>query len=270
VGKILSNQETWTLYRAFKGPDVEQTKKFENILEMPRTLATIQAIIAQQPSAHKAKLPQTPIEQIPKMLDRLIERISNGYVQAWLAQDGALLNAFALPTNVLEQIEHFRPMIAQWTQELLDGEWPISIDHVDFNLSNAVMQKKGQMLIFDWEEAVMSCPFFSIERLLHDADDFEDDPSRIPRSEGQLLLTPNQMAVRNAYIDAIPWHTREKRQRAFDLAMCLAPIKTAYELEAFNEALGRKNGLPEATAHYFSHALLRWKAMTVPQVGSIL
>ena len=214
--KVLPNQQTWTLYRAFKGPDVEQTKKFENILEMTWTLAAIQTIVAQQSPAEKAVLPQTPVEQIPKMLDHMIERIANGYLDAWLANDSELLNAFALPGNVLEEIRSFRPQVAEWTQEYLDGKWPISIDHVDFNISNAVVQENGEMLIFDREEAVMSSPFFSIDRLLDDADAFEDDPASILHTEGHLRLTPNQMAIRNAYINAIPWHTRPQRERAFD------------------------------------------------------
>ncbi len=191
----------------------------------------------------------------------MIQRISSKYLDAWLADHAALLNEFALPANVLEWLEYFRPKVAQWTEELIDGDWPISIDHLDFNISNAVVQDTGQVLIFDWEEAVMSSPFFSISRLLYDADDFEDDPESIVRAEGQLLLTANQMAIRNAYIDAIPWHTRSKRTRAFDLAMCLAPIKTAYECEPFNDALGRENGLPVHAARCFGQALRFWNAM---------
>jgi hypothetical protein len=182
-------------------------------------------------------------------------------LEAWLADDALLLNEYSLPSHVLEQIESFCPQVAEWTAELIDGDWPIAIDHVDFNISNAAVQENGRMIIFDWEEAVMSLPFFSIARLLDDADIFEDEPESLTRIEGRLLLTPNQMAIRNAYIEAIPWYTPLKRARAFDIAMCLAPIKTAYECEPFNLALGRVNGLPQLAAHCFGHALHFWHAM---------
>jgi hypothetical protein len=107
----------------------------------------------------------------------------------------------------------------------------------------------------------MSSPFFSIDRLLSDADTFKDDPASIRQTEGQLRLTPNQMAIRNAYINAISWNTRPQRERAFDLAMCLAPVKSAYEGEPFNAALGREKGFPEYAAHYFGRALHFWRAM---------
>jgi hypothetical protein len=195
------------------------------------------------------------------MLDAMVQRIADAYLDAWLADDAMLLNAYGLPANVLEEIESFRPKVAEWTQEFLDGDWPMSIDHVDFNVSNAAVQDEGEIVIFDWEEAVISSPFFSIDRLLYDADDFEEDSESIPQTEGQLLLTPNQMAIRNAYIDAIPWHTRSQRERAFDVAMCLAPVKTAYECEPFNQALGRDHGLPELAARCFGRALHFWRAM---------
>jgi hypothetical protein len=229
---------------------------------MARTLATVQAIIAEQPMAAKAKLPETRIQDIPVMLDYMIVRIANNYIGSWLANDAKLMNKHALPINVIEQIDNFRPTVTQWTQEIIDGEWPVTIDHVDFNISNAAVQDNGKVLIYDWEEAVLGSPFFSIERLLDDADSFEDHPEGIPQDQGPFRLTANQMAIRNAYIDAIPWHTRSQRGRAFDLAMCLAPIKAVYEhVPKFKEAWGLEEGHPGYAAHCIGRALHRWKAL---------
>ncbi|MEM7126939.1 MAG: GNAT family N-acetyltransferase [Chloroflexota bacterium] len=264
--------ETWTLHRSFSAPDVEASGEFENILGMARTLAQLQAKVAKLPEAETATLNPAPfgndrnidpttIAQIPDMLNHMIQRIEETYLDAWHADDGWWLNEFDLPSNVLEQIIHFRPQVIRWAEELLSGEWPLSIDHLDYNIGNAAVQENGRILIFDWEETAISCPFFSIERLLHDADDFEDDPKIVPRMEGALRLTTNQMAVRNAYLDALPWKSRAERERAFDVAMCLAPIKTAYECEPFNEALGRQDGLPPHAARCFASALHYWQAM---------
>ncbi len=259
--KRFDNGETWTLHRTFVGPDVETTGNVENVLEMARTLACLQARVADLSTTETAKLVHTPIARIPEMLDHMVQRIDTTYLDAWHANDERWLKEFNLPTNVLEQIEHFRPRILKWTEELMAGDWPLSLDHLDFNISNAAVLANGQILIFDWEEATMSCPFFSIDRLLQDADDFEDDAENVPRTEGALRLSSNQMAVRNAYLDTLPWKSRAERERAFELAMCLAPIKTAYECEPFNDALGRKNGLPPHAAHCFGNALHYWQSM---------
>ncbi|MEZ4615071.1 MAG: hypothetical protein R2867_06085 [Caldilineaceae bacterium] len=56
-------------------------------------------------------------------------------------------------------------------------------------------------------------PFFSLFRLLEAADDFVTVPEELVRTEGPLLLTPNQMAVRNAYLAQLPWQNRTTRAR---------------------------------------------------------
>lgn len=254
-------QETWALYQAIRGPEVRDVGQFEHILDMARTLATIQVTVAELPEAEIAPLSYTPIEQIPQMLDHVIKLVAERYLDAWCQDESALLYEFDLTEDILEWLDYFRPKVVDWTEELIAGEWPLSIDHVDFHSSNAIAEENGNLRIIDWEEAILSCPFFSIYRLLFDADDFVEDPTNIPQTEGRLLLTPNQMAVRNAYLDALPWQTRGKRERAFDVAMCLAPIKMAYEGEPFNEAVGRTNGSPTHAARCISHALHFWQAM---------
>lgn len=259
--RTLPHGETWTLHRAFRGIDVEQTGKFENVLAMARTLAEIQVTVAKLPRSAKAALPYTSVKKIPEMFDYMVKRIEEQYLAAWLANDAKMLHEYALPYDVVEQIKAFRLPVAAWTREFIDGNWPVTLDHLDFNISNAAVQENGKVIIFDWEEAILSAPFLSISRLLDDADRFEADPANSPRTEGQLQLTPNQMAIRHAYIDALPWQRPEARARAFDLAICLAPVKTAYECELFNEALRRENGLPQLAAHCFANALRFWQAM---------
>ena len=259
--QTLPQDETWTLHRAFQGQAVYRTGNFTHILGMARTLAQIQVQIAALSAAEKALLPHVAIDQIPDMLDHMIDVIDERYLGAWLADDEALLREFDLPSNILEWLDYFHPKVEKWTNELSAGDWPVAIDHVDLNTSNAAVDEHGHLLIFDWEEAVMSCPFFAIDRLLHDADDFEDDPARRQPMVGSLLLTPNQAAVRDAYLDVLPWHSRKERERAFDLAICLASIKTAYEGEVFNEAIGRENGSPTHAARCFGKAMHYWQAL---------
>ena len=67
--------------------------------------------------------------------------------------------------------------------------------------------------------------------------------------------------MRDAYLDALPWGDRPARERAFELAMALAPIKTAYEAMEYARALGYRQGTPFATAWALGRALPRWAAL---------
>ena len=54
----------------------------------------------------------------------------------------------------------------------------------------------------------------------------------------------------------LPWRTREERERAFDLALLLSPIRYAYSDKLFAEALGWNAAEPVAT--WVALALERW------------
>jgi len=99
--------------------------------------------------------------------------------------------------------------------------WPDSIDHVDLHRDNSVVNANGSVMIFDWEESVLGCPFFSIDRLLWDAEEFG--------IENEVLQT---------YLETIPWQTIKERRRAFDLARCLSPVQREIERATFRSARG--------------------------------
>lgn len=253
--------QTWTLYGKFNGLEVAKTGQTDRIIEMASVLARIQIEFANLPQTALATLPVTQVNEIPLMLEQLRSVIEDRYLAAWQADDEALLKQFDLSANILEWLDYFQPRVERWVHELVAGHWPLSIDHVDLNTSNAAILEDGRLFLLDWEEAQVGCPFFSIDRLLHDADDFEVSSPQQRPTQGRLPLTPNQMCIRDAYIDSIPWQARVDRERAFDLAMCLAPIKMAYEGELFNAAIGRANGSPEHAARCLAHALHRWQSM---------
>ncbi len=83
------------------------------------------------------------------------------------------------PPALVDELEKNRPRLIEWASEL-DHLVPHSIDLVDLHLSNAMCASDGRLVILDWEEAVISCPVFSLERLLVDAAEagVEDDVSR--------------------------------------------------------------------------------------------
>lgn len=262
ASQLLPGGESWTLHRDHQGIEVADSNDFGNLLRMVRDLAAMQLTLATRAQRELTNLPHIRVQEIPAMLAPLIQRIETDYLAAWMADDGALLDEFELPTNVLDQLEYYRPHVERWAAELAAGDWPLSVDHVDFHTGNALIEKQSNaLLIFDWEEAGVSLPFFSLDRLLYDADDFEEDPQAVPQTEGPLRLSPNGMAVCNAYIDALPWHSRAQRERALWLALCLAPIKTAYEGELFNNALERTHGFAIHAARCIGRALYYWQAM---------
>lgn len=65
--------------------------------------------------------------------------------------------------------------------------------------------------------------------------------------------------MRVAYLDAIPWRVRGARERAFDLALCLAPLKAAFISKVHTTPLGREESFSTLTAVCVSRALYRWR-----------
>lgn len=199
--KTFSDKQTWTLNRYIHGSRVDRTKRFGDILQMVRTLASIQANVAALPISLTESLPRTALEKITPMLDHMTKRISEQYMGMWLAKDSEILQKSGVPENILEQIEVFRPSIVQWTEELIEGEWPISIDHLDFTLHNAIVHDDKQVTIIDWEQAIMSLPFFSLDNLLGNNLEFDDAPMEFQQYDWKLPLTPVQKAICSEYIN---------------------------------------------------------------------
>jgi aminoglycoside phosphotransferase (APT) family kinase protein len=158
-----------------------------------------------------------------------------------------LAEQFALPDDVDEQLERYGPHVSKWAAELEDGGWPLSLDHVDLHPDNAMLRPDGRVLLLDWEEANLSVPFFSLDRLLDDAWERGGDA-------GAAML-------RGAYLDALPWGTRPARERALTLALRLAPLKHAYEGMRLADALGWEEGMPHVTAWAVARMLARWDSI---------
>jgi len=108
-----------------------------------------------------------------------------------------------------------------------------------------VLKSDGQVLIYDWEEADLGFPLFSLDKLLLAAED--------PERGGSPAAA---ITVRDAYLEALPWKTREEKERAFDLGPLLSPIRYTYADKLFAEALGWKAAEPVAT--WVALALRRW------------
>lgn len=257
--------QTWTLFRPFEGQVLEELRALEPLLAMARTLARIQVAVAAAPANEKEGLPRTPLERLPALFEAVARDVRERQAAYWEETERGrqMADQFALPADVAARVEAARPDVARWTAELAADGWPETVDHVDLHWGNAVRRPDGGVLIFDWEEAVLSLPFFSLDRLLNDARELDQGEGAAWRAHSDApLYTPAERALRDAYLDALPWGDRTARERAFELAMALAPIKTAYEAMEYAEALGYRQGAPFATAWALGRALPRWAALT--------
>ena len=251
---------TDALFRPFVGRTVLETGKLEPLLEMARSLAQIQAQVTAAPPAWRSGLPHLPLAAIPPLLDSMIADIQSTYAPFWEADHSALIRRFEVPDDLIPQLRRFRPRLDEWVQELQAGGWPESLDHVDFLPHNAVVQEGGAVLIYDWEQAVLTCPFFSLDILLAFAQDyplnFPDGLEIRPERE-----TDGLRALRSAYLQALPWGTPEARERAFDLALCLSPIRYAYIEGVMAAELGQQEAWAEDMAFWSTRALRRWQRL---------
>lgn len=252
--------QTWTLFAPFEGTPVAALHTLEPLLETGRTLARIQTAVAALPRSELDGLQCNPAAAVPGWLDEMIEDIRERQLGYWAGKGREMAQQLALPGDVLERLAAVRPKVAAWMDELLAGGWPESIDHVDLHWENAVVKPDGGILICDWEEAVLSCPFFSLDRLLNDARELDlGEAAAWGGHMGGPLYTEFERALRDAYLDALQWGSRAERERAFELAMRLAPIKTAHEGLVFGKALGWREGAPFVTAWALARALPRWE-----------
>jgi hypothetical protein len=234
--------QTWTLFRHFDGTPAGSVGRVGSLIELARAFAVVQTAVAAALSEWTADLPRCSIECLPDWLDDLIGDIEARYEREWEADDGRLRRRLGIPGGMQDRLARCRSSVVDWTAELQTAGWPESIDHVDLHANNAVFQPARELLIFDWEEAVMGLPFFSLDRLLYDARriDLPDEP--FPPAAGAQTMTPSMIAVREAYISALPWATLQERRRAATLALLLAPIKAAHENRVFDDARGRSGG----------------------------
>ncbi len=255
VPEVLAWQEveggSYLLYRAFEGEIVEKTRSLDALIETARTLAQIQATVAIAVKSEKADLPCLPVEQISTLFMEMLANIRVRYETVWAADDGTLSQwmPFAA-TEVLARLEPMQTQVEEWSRELASEPWPVTIVHGDLHTGNAVVQPNGSVLIYDWDDAVLSHPFLSVERLLVGA--WHLDTNGGPGPWGYIAGTPSQAVVRDAYLEAVSWGTRAERERAFDLAMCLAVVKEMHHEWQWAEIMGWKDGNPEWTAQLIS------------------
>lgn len=251
--------KAWMLYRPFAAPHVSAQLSIEALCQIAMTMAQIQIRITEAPLSAFTALPRTAVTTLPTEFTVVMQDIMDRQWQIWQDDEPWLLTEFHVPDDLMPRLWAFTRQITDWADELAAMHWPDTIEHADLQADNAALADDGAMLIFDWEEGSIGCPFFSLFRLLFDARQLDIEQGRSPAVyDGNY--SPGELAIRQVYIETLPWRTLAERARAFDLAMCLAPFRTIHNGMLFAAAQGRIKGNPRECAMLSSWAVQRWEA----------
>ncbi len=252
---------TWELFQPFDTDPVTRVTTVEQLSTVARTLASIQVAVAAAPLVTISLIPRLQLRTLPGLFDEILDDIHTMHLPVWTEDGAAMLREFRLPADILQRLQHFRSSVATWTAELEDGRWPDTVDHVDLSIGNSVLRPDGTGLIYDWDEAIIGSPFFSLNRLLDDARHLDQVDGRWPQhADDGWPGSPGEIAVQHAYVEVLPWGTITERVRALRLAWLLWPVKDAYECKVDQQARGRDRWLSRLTAIIMARALQRWQS----------
>ncbi len=192
IASDIVDGQLWTLFEHIQGATAEEVGTIGAIEAMARELARVQIAVA------KLDLTGLPVLNIRSLPGALLEDdLSDQPAELiqWLSDSQSSLQ---LDANALADI-------------------PLSLDHPDMNMSNAIILSDGRAILLDWEEATVGCPLFSLDRLLNDA------------YELSAVET-----VRDVYLDTLNAAGLDQ----VESAMRLVPLKLALENCAFARNLG--------------------------------
>lgn len=267
------DEQTWMLFKPFAGESVREIGTLDALLDLARMTAKVQAKVAEtlleEGMERWAAIPKVELKDMPALYESLMQDVRETYLPVWQTQGEQLAQDFGLSPHSLARIaapatlEALGREVAELAADLQQGGWPLSIYHIDLHAGNAVRKPDGDTLIYDWEEATISCPFFAVEKLLDDARRFDAADAKIMRTFHGLIYSESQMAVRKAYLDALPWKTLRERERSFDLSLLLAPIKYAYQSRFFLNQVGWGDSAAGFIAESFVQAYERWAAYRI-------
>lgn len=242
------------LFRPFYGQEVSKISSLSAYCAMARTMAQIQNTVAALDNSEKQHLSLLELGQLTTYFEILIERVETQFLPIWSGENDAFAQG-RLPKDILISLKKTRPQVKEWVGELQAGNWPYSIDHVDLHSDNAIVidgsdVSNPNILIYDWEEAVLGFPFFSLDKLLY----FSPTLSQFKTGKEASA------EVRRSYLETIEWKTYAERECAFEVALKLSPIRYAFADLAFAQAMGWSPTVAaQAVAGWLAGGLLRWK-----------
>jgi hypothetical protein len=248
VPKVLAIDESGPgcliLFAIFEGRSLDSFPGTEPLQELARTLGKIQ-VACSVASADEPGLETILPADLPRLFDESMANIEEHF-GAWQSDEGKIEKAMGFPGHeVLERLKPLRSNVERWVEVLEEPKVSLSIDHGDCHGGNSTVLNDGTVLIFDWENACRSHPFFSMEKVLTTGWGLDTGNSGGPW--GYVRGTPTQDEVKRAYLAEFG-PTEPPLDRAFDAAMCLAVIKEMHHEMEWARRCGWKDLNPEWTA----------------------
>lgn len=259
VPNIIKSQfidgKTWLQFEVFKEKSIDEVNKLQSLIEIAKKMSEIQVRTSEFIKKNKSSISVINIESIMDLFEVLLHR----YLKKWIEEGENISKDLNMSLEVYnsifneKSIEELKKKVKDLCEELSEFNIPYSIDHVDLHSGNAAILENGEMLIYDWEEAVFSCPFFSIDKLLDEAAKLEG----VQEVSSNGLWTKNEIFIRDNYLLAFNDLENNKKYRAFDAAMCIAPIKYAYQGTFFLKQVGWHEIAPVLIAESIAKAYRR-------------
>ena len=246
------------LLAIFEGRPLNGVAGMEPLLKMAKTLAKIQLDCAEA-AAVATGLETVRTADLPRLFDECLANIE-AHFAAWQGDDGKIEKAMGFPgCEVLNRLRPLRPKVDEWVTAVEAAAIPLSIDHGDCHSGNAALTADGSVLLFDWENACRSHPFFSMEKVLTAG--WGLDTGNTGGPWGYVRNTPTQDVLKRAYLGEFGRVT-PVLDRAFDAAMCLAVIKEMLHEMEWARRCGWQDLNPEWTAQLIKRLFEHHEHMT--------
>lgn len=221
VGRLLRvagwKNNIWMLYEAFEGEPLALNKS--NLEDLLKVTADIQNKTAYAYDKLIFQLKHTTLTSIAHHVHRIQDYIQEAKVDP----------------EIIRALWDYRSSIKTWLEILRFARIPHGLDHRDLGLHNAIRRKDGSLLIYDWEEAIISCPFFSLERFLADARQLDIQNKKI-KADSTVPYSPMEEYMLEEYIKLMRW----KHPKALTIAktaIAVGHIKSTFENIVFRKKL---------------------------------
>jgi hypothetical protein len=150
-----------------------------------------------------------------------------GQVQAFSENFSARATPFLAGEARLEEseLETLVNYVQQWGSmcpQLSDFAIPQTLVNLDFRLANVVSNSDGY-LFYDWQESVISHPFFSLLNMFDEITPPDSNDENFSLLESQHALAKE--AIRDAYLEAFEeFESKERLLEAFSIASAIQPV----------------------------------------------